>query len=126
MNEFFNPHTPVLPSDVKVAAAATALHDILAYSLCAPGEGILTTKPYYGRFEIDFGNKAGVRLVAADTDHETCFDEGVVDVLAAKLRESEEGGVKIRAVLIVNPHNPLGMAFSILAACTVHGHTLTS
>jgi 1-aminocyclopropane-1-carboxylate synthase len=45
MNEFFNPHTPISPSDVKVAAAATALHDILAYSLCAPGEGILATKP---------------------------------------------------------------------------------
>jgi 1-aminocyclopropane-1-carboxylate synthase len=98
MNKYFNLHTLISTSNVKVAAAATALHDILAYSLCVLGEGVLTTKPYYGRFEIDSGKKVGVRLVAANTDHKTCFDEGVVGVLTAKLRESEEEGIEIRAV----------------------------
>jgi hypothetical protein len=93
---------------VKVTAAATALHDVLAYSICGVGEAILTTRPYYGRFEIDFGNKAGVKVVAADTDHENCFDESVVDALEQKLEESRMEGVRVRAVLIVNPHNPLG------------------
>jgi 1-aminocyclopropane-1-carboxylate synthase len=111
---------PITSSDIKLTAAATALHDILAYSLCAPGEGILTTKPYYGRFEIDFGNKAGVHVVAADTDHETCFNEDVVDVLEAKMLESERAGVKIRAVLIVNPHNPLGSTHSTCRYHNIH------
>jgi 1-aminocyclopropane-1-carboxylate synthase len=76
--------------------------------LCSPGEAILTTKPYYGRFELDFGNEAGVTLVAAETDHEKCFGEDVVVALEQKLEECEKEGVKIRALLIVNPHNPLG------------------
>lgn len=107
-NDYFDPHTPITGEDIKVAAAATALHDILAYSLCAPGEGILTSKPHYGGFVLDFELKAGVKLIAAETDHETCFDEGVVAFFEERLRTSREEGVVVKAVLIVNPHNPLG------------------
>lgn len=109
INEYFNPHAPVTSDDIKITAAATALHHTLAYSFCAPGEAILTTKPYYGRFELDFGNEAGVQLVAAEMDHERCFDEDVIEALEQKLKESEAAGVKVRALLIVNPHNPLGI-----------------
>lgn len=70
---------------------------------------MLTSRPYYGRFEIDFGNKAGVRLVPVDTDHEECFGKGVVGAFERKLAESERERVRVRAVLVVNPHNPLGM-----------------
>ncbi|KAF1915629.1 pyridoxal phosphate-dependent transferase [Ampelomyces quisqualis] len=111
MNEYFSPHKPITSDDVKISAAATSLHHVLAYSLCAPGEAILTTRPYYGRFELDFGNEAGVKLVAADTDHETCFDASVVDALEKKVVESQKRGLKIRALLIVNPHNPLGRCY---------------
>lgn len=108
INEFFSPYRPLSSSDVKITAAATALHDILAYSLAAPGEAILTSKPYYGRFEIDFANKAHVRLVGAETVHEECFAEEVVEGFERAWVKSEEDGVKVRALLIVNPHNPLG------------------
>lgn len=108
MNEYFHPYKPISGADVKITSAATALHDILAFSLAAPGEGILTNRPYYGRFEIDFGNKAGIHLVAAETDHETCFDESVVSAFEKAFVESEQRGVRIRVLLLVNPHNPLG------------------
>jgi len=49
-----------------------------------------------------------VQLVAAETDHEQCFDEDVVTALEQKLKECNKDGVNIRALLIVNPHNPLG------------------
>lgn len=47
-------------------------------------------------------------MVAVDTDHEGCFDEDVVELHERRLRDNEEKGVRIRAVLTVNPHNPLG------------------
>lgn len=109
VNEYFSPYDPISSDDVRVTAAATGLHDVLAYSLCAEGEGILTSRPYYGRFEIDFGNKSGVKVVPVSTDHNDCFNRTVVQVFEARLRESEHEGVKIRAILVVNPHNPLGM-----------------
>ncbi|KAJ4366787.1 hypothetical protein N0V83_007312 [Neocucurbitaria cava] len=111
LNDYFNPYQPVKSEHISVAASTTAFHDILAFSLAAPGEGILTSRPHYGRFDIDFGDKAGVKLVLADTDHETCFDESVVDAFEDALVKSEKEGVKIRALLIVNPHNPLGRCY---------------
>lgn len=106
VNEYFAPSKLVRGEDVRITAAATALHDVLASSLCAEGEGVLTSRPYYGRFEIDFGNKAGVQLVPVDTDHESCFETDIVEAFERKLKETE---VRCKAVLIINPHNPLGM-----------------
>jgi 1-aminocyclopropane-1-carboxylate synthase len=116
INECFEPYWQVEGGDIMITAAATSMHEVLGYSLCAAGEGILTSRPYYGRFEIDFGNKVGVELVAADTDHEDCFQEGVVDAFEKALRESEKAGVKVRAVLVINPHNPLGQCKTIGSA----------
>ncbi|KAJ4991688.1 ACC synthase [Stagonosporopsis vannaccii] len=126
INEYFSPHWAVGGDEVKVTAAATGLHDVLAYSLCETGEGILTSRPYYGRFEIDFGNKAGVRVVPVDTDHEECFSEDIVSAFEKKLKQSNEQGIRIRAVLVVNPHNPLGKCYpkatlqALIRFCNTH------
>lgn len=119
VNEYFNPFTLVQEEEVRVIAAATALHHVLAYSLAEPGEAILTSKPYYGRFEIDFAYEAGVSVVAAETDHEECFKEKVVEKFEDALRRSKEGGVQVKCVLLVNPHNPLGKFCSFLPAYTI-------
>lgn len=111
LNDHFNPYTPLTGSDIKATSAATALHEILAFSLAEPGEGILVSRPYYGRFELDFGNKAELKIVSAETYAETCFNPEVVDAYERALIESNTSGVKIRALLIVNPHNPLGRCY---------------
>lgn len=95
---------------VQCVGAATAMHDILAWGVANPGDGFLTSRPVYGRFELDFGNKSQVKVVYADTDAGDCFDEDVVDKFEAALQRSNKDGVKIKAVFIVNPNNPLGMA----------------
>lgn len=72
------------------------------------GDGILTSRPVYGRLELDFGNEGQVKMVYADTQAENCFDENVVDKFEETLQTSNRDGVKIKALMIVNPHNPLG------------------
>jgi 1-aminocyclopropane-1-carboxylate synthase len=108
LNEYFRPHEPLVGSDIGVTSAATALHEVLAYSLAESGEGILTSRPTYGRFELDFGNKAQLKVVYAETQAETCFQSDVVEAFEKALVKSNTEGVKIRALLVVNPHNPLG------------------
>lgn len=99
---------PITADNIKVTGSATPMHEILAWGLADPGDGILTSRPVYGRFELDFGNRAEVSVVYADTHAENCFDEDVVDRFEEALLRSEAEGVKIKAILIVNPHNPLG------------------
>lgn len=108
LNEYLAPHTPIAADTVQCVGAATAMHDVLAWAVADPGDGVLTSRPVYGRFELDFGNKSQVRVVYADTDAEDCFDESVVDRFEEALRRSRADGVEVKMVLIVNPNNPLG------------------
>lgn len=122
LNEYLRPYTPITADHIKVTGSATPMHEILAWGLADPGDGIMTSRPVYGRFELDFGNRADVSVVYADTDAENVFDEDVVDKFEDALVKSEAAGVKIRAVLIVNPHNPLG---TLPFNSSSHRHHLT-
>lgn len=75
-NECLAPCEHKRGEEIKATAVAKDLHHVLAYGLCAENEGVLTSSPYYERFGIDIRNKAGVRLVPVDTDHQNFFDEG--------------------------------------------------
>jgi aspartate/methionine/tyrosine aminotransferase len=108
VNEYFHPFKPLTGDNILATGAATALHEILAFSVGDPGDGILLSRPCYGRFEIDFGNKAEISVVWADSNAENCFKPEVVATLEDKLLRSNAAGTKIKALLIVNPHNPLG------------------
>ena len=85
---------------------------MLALSFGDPGEGILVSSPMYGRFELDFGNTAGLEIVYADMGDTDPFSEDAVGNYQAALEKSAKRGVNIKALLIVNPHNPLGMSIS--------------
>lgn len=74
-----------------------------------PGEAFLTSRPVYGNFEVDLGNMSNVKMVYADTTAHHCFDEVVVEDFEVALRRSNDAGVKIRTLLIINPHNPTGL-----------------
>lgn len=82
---------------------------MLGFSIAEPGDGILVSRPVYGRFELDYGVEAGLEMVYADNDVEEGFEPGVVGAFESALRAAGERGVRIRGVLIVNPHNPVGM-----------------
>jgi len=83
---------------------------MLGLAIGDPGDGILVSRPVYGRFELDFGNTAGLEIVYADMRGQDPFvgEKEVVERFEKGLQEARERGVNVKAVLIVNPHNPLG------------------
>lgn len=93
---------------IQVVGAATAMHDILAWGVANPHDGVLTSRPVYGRFELDFGNKSQVRVVYASTEAENSFQDDVVEKFEEALIRSRKAGINVKMLLIVNPHNPLG------------------
>lgn len=108
LNDVLKPHAPITEDQIRISASATAMHDTLAWALANPGEVFLTSRPVYGRFELDFFNKAGIKVEYADTDAEDCFNETVVEKLEEALQSCKSRGVNVKALFIVNPHNPLG------------------
>lgn len=108
MSKALKTHESIKPEDVFVADCATSLGHMLGFNLAAPGESILVNRPVYGRFELDYGVEAGVEVIYADTDTEEAFLPNVVEKYEQALANAKERGVIIRAVVIVNPHNPVG------------------
>ncbi|RFU27519.1 hypothetical protein B7463_g8830, partial [Scytalidium lignicola] len=111
INEYFNPFSPVKPEHIITGAGLTAIHEMIALSLGDPRDGILVSRPMYSRFELDFGNTADLHIVYADMDGVDPFSLSIVEKYQTKLDESARAGVKVKALLIVNPHNPLGQCY---------------
>jgi len=108
LNNILNPHSPINSKQIVVADSPTSLGNMLGYSLAERGDGILVNRPVYGRFELDYGVEAGVEMVYADTATEEAFTPASVEKYELALAAAKEHGMKIRAVLLVNPHNPVG------------------
>lgn len=81
---------------------------MLAYALAEPGDGVLVSRPVYGRFELDYGVQGGVEIVYADTDPYEAFSLACIEKYEKALQDAQARGVKIRALVLVNPHNPVG------------------
>jgi 1-aminocyclopropane-1-carboxylate synthase len=111
LNEYFKPFTPVEADHIITASGLTAIHELVGYGIADPGEGILVSRPVYGRFELDFGNTDDLKIVYADMHGTDPFSVNAVAKYQETFEKSVREGVRIKAMLIVNPHNPLGACF---------------
>ncbi|KAG9237073.1 1-aminocyclopropane-1-carboxylate synthase [Amylocarpus encephaloides] len=114
INNHFSPSNPVQPDEIITGASLTPINELLGRSLGNPGDGILVARPVYGGFELDFGNTAELEMVYADMKPVDPFEEGerVVVRYQAALESAKGRGRKVVAVMVVNPHNPLGRCFN--------------
>jgi 1-aminocyclopropane-1-carboxylate synthase len=108
INEHFNPFLPVTGSQILVSGGVTSIENMLAFSLGDPGDGILVSGPIYGRFELDFGNEAKLKIVYARMEGLDPFDEDIIEQFEKSIVDAEKKRTKIKALLISNPINPLG------------------
>lgn len=91
----------------------TALGEMLAFALANPGDGILMNRPIYGRFKVDFSVKAGVKAIYTDMKGADPLGVDAVPMYERAVEEAKKDGVEVKAVLISNPHNPLGIHFHL-------------
>ncbi|KAF4454132.1 hypothetical protein F53441_3318 [Fusarium austroafricanum] len=110
LNEYLRPISAITPDMIRCVGAATAMHDILAWSIGDPDDGVVTSRPVYGRLELDFGNKSQVTVVYSNNKVEEAFQDDVVEKFEEALIRSRKAGIHIKMVLIINPHNPLDPA----------------
>lgn len=131
-NSYFNPVAPVQPAQLMATNGCSAAIEHCAWALANPGEGILLGRPYYRAFVPDMGLRAGVKVVGvAFGDVDPCGPECVSKYEEA-LEEAEREGVKVRALMLCHPHNPLGRCYSketieaLMRLCQKHSIHLVS
>jgi len=83
--------------------------------LFEPGDVLLLSRPIYQAFEGDFGRRAGVKVRFVSFNGADQFDTAGVSCYESVIKETLESGARVRALLICNPHNPLGQCYTAAA-----------
>lgn len=113
----WSPHTPVEPSQIITGPGCGSILDQLAEHLAEPGEAFLVAAPYYNGFDADLKIRAGVKCLGVVSDQgdgsekESFEGKGAMRGFEKKLAETEKDGVKVRAVFLCQPCNPVGKCY---------------
>ncbi|OAP56365.1 hypothetical protein AYL99_09544 [Fonsecaea erecta] len=112
VREVFRPSMHIDENNVCICLGAGNAVDNLSFCLGEPGDGILVGRPLYVGFFPDIEARAKVKPVlvpfGVDTDPTSA---AAVPFYEAALQQSNAAGVPIRAILLSNPHNPLGRPY---------------
>jgi aspartate/methionine/tyrosine aminotransferase len=132
VNRYFQPVSPVKAEQINVSNGVTTSIEGCAFALGNKGNGFLLGQPYYGSFPYDVGDRAGIKLVRVTFGDVDPFSLDAVAKYEEALLQSESLGTKVKALILCNPHNPLGRCYSretliaIMRVCQRHAIHLIS
>ncbi|XP_072448334.1 1-aminocyclopropane-1-carboxylate synthase-like protein 1 isoform X1 [Chiloscyllium punctatum] len=110
---------PVLlkPENIVVVNGCGSLFSSLSAVLCDPGDTILLSSPYYGVIKDDIFFYSAVKPLLVDleskvTDGDTRPFQLTVGKLEKTMQIAKLQGTRVTAMILTNPHNPLGDIYS--------------
>lgn len=112
LNRHLHPCTPIDIADVVVTNGVSAATEHCSWALCDPGDGILLGRPYYRSFLKDLGTRPSVQVIPVNFGAMDPLDVSSVAEYERALSSSLHKGIKINAIMLCNPHNPLGRCYS--------------
>uniref|UniRef100_A0A452HZL9 1-aminocyclopropane-1-carboxylate synthase-like protein 1 n=1 Tax=Gopherus agassizii TaxID=38772 RepID=A0A452HZL9_9SAUR len=109
---------PLKAENVIVLNGCGSLFSALATVLCDPGEAVLIATPFYGGITQSLFLYGNVKLVYAYLDSKitgtsTRPFQLTVDKLEKALQDARSEGVGVKALILLNPQNPLGDIYSL-------------
>ena len=135
-NAFFRPSEHVLAAHVLATNGVTASIDMVAWSLCEPGDAILYPIPSFYMLDLSLTLRNGVVAIPVAVEHTVGVDPFAATEQAARdvqycfsraIRSLSDSGVRCRAVFLCNPTNPQGRCYppatlqSLARLCTQNG-----
>ncbi|XP_069631247.1 1-aminocyclopropane-1-carboxylate synthase-like protein 1 isoform X3 [Haliaeetus albicilla] len=132
----------LLEERITVMNGCCAVFATLSTVLCDPGDGYLIPAPYYGGINSKTWLYGGVQPVHVPLSSEVTDEEShpfqlTVEKLEAALQsakkqviascswnERQYTGIRVRALILINPHNPLGDIYpaQLLKECLEFAH----
>uniref|UniRef100_A0A671M941 1-aminocyclopropane-1-carboxylate synthase-like protein 1 n=1 Tax=Sinocyclocheilus anshuiensis TaxID=1608454 RepID=A0A671M941_9TELE len=118
LSDYCHSPKPLKPKNVVVMNGCGSLFSALAATLCDPEDAILIPSPFYGVITEDVDLYSSVKLhhVPLYSQVPTGSDvrpfQLTVEKLENSLKEAKKEGLNIKALILLNPHNPLGEVYS--------------
>lgn len=117
LTDFCCSPSPLKAENVVVMNGCGSLFSCIATVICDPKDAILIPTPFYGVITEDLDLYADVKLFHVPLDCEE-NERGcrpfhlTVDKLEEGLKRANQEGITIRAVILMNPHNPLAEIYT--------------
>ncbi|KAI4858763.1 acc synthase [Hypoxylon rubiginosum] len=113
LNRHFKPVQDIDPEQITFGAGVTSLNEVCGLITCNPDsqESILLGRPVYGAFAFDLTMRTGVNLEYVDVGDTDQFSPDCVAGYEAGFEAAKARGVSIKALILCNPHNPLGQCY---------------
>ncbi|KAI3638325.1 hypothetical protein MIR68_003936 [Amoeboaphelidium protococcarum] len=110
INERFEVHhqLKLAPGNVSLHNGCGSAIESLFHVLCDDGDGVLIFTPFYGGFCMDVELRAHVKLIHVPLSSEDGYALNA-DKLRKVYKDSVAQGVNVKALLLMNPDNPLGV-----------------
>ncbi|XP_034540723.1 1-aminocyclopropane-1-carboxylate synthase-like protein 1 isoform X2 [Notolabrus celidotus] len=109
---------PLKADNVVVMNGCTSLFSCIGAVICDPQDAILIATPFYGSITDDVLLYSGVKLFYVPLDCEPDGKDGrpfhlTVEKLEDGLKKAKREGTNIRAIILMNPHNPLAEIYTL-------------
>ncbi|XP_069067742.1 1-aminocyclopropane-1-carboxylate synthase-like protein 1 [Pleurodeles waltl] len=129
LTEYGKALKPLSPDNIVIMNGCSSIFSALATVLCDPGDGYLIPTPYYGSVNTQTELYGRIQPVHVPLFSETCNKdehsfELTVNKLEMAMQRAKEQGIRVRALILINPHNPLGDTYpaQLLKECLYFGH----
>lgn len=111
LNAHFDPWHKVQGEHLLLGCGLITMVGQVGRAIANRGDGILVVAPYYNGFDASFSIQHGLTPVEVQVGVGVVGTVGELEAMEEAMRESEAAGTRVRAVLLCNPHNPLGRCY---------------
>ncbi|MGH0156249.1 UNVERIFIED_CONTAM: hypothetical protein FKN15_061974 [Acipenser sinensis] len=131
LTEYARAQNPLDPEHIVVMNGCCSVLASLTAVLCDSEDAYLIPTPYYGSVYPDSWLYGKVRPVHVQLDSKMSDGESHPFMLTVKkledaMTEATKQGIRVRALILINPHNPLGDIYPahLLKECLDFAHSL--
>ncbi|XP_018410417.1 PREDICTED: 1-aminocyclopropane-1-carboxylate synthase-like protein 1 [Nanorana parkeri] len=108
---------PLTSENVVILNGCGSLFSALAAVLCDAGDSILIPTPFYGGITQSIFLYSGIKLAYVHLTSKVTSSGGrpfqlTVQKMESALQTAKEEGTTVKALILINPHNPLGDVYS--------------
>ncbi|KAL7655311.1 hypothetical protein ACMYSQ_007263 [Aspergillus niger] len=112
LNRYFNPRTALYPCDIAVTSGVSNALECCAWALADAGDYILVGRPYFNAFKTIFGTRPQIELLEVAFGTTDPFSIDAINEYERTYAEAKRKGLRVKALLLCSPHNPLGFWFN--------------